>query len=104
MGLMGPRWGAGGPLTVNQALHFIVPSPQVGLVVCGQCPGGEGATPAAADTTGTRVLFALPLVPRRASEALRLAGCWPVRRARLALALASFFRGTALAPVGRCPA
>lgn len=109
MGSMGARWGAGGPLTVNQAFHFIVPSPQVGLVVCGQRPGGEGATPAAADTTGTSVLFALPLLPRRASEALWLAGCWhvltgPVRGARLALTLASFFRGATLTPVGRCPA
>lgn len=96
----------GGPLTVNQTFQFVVPTPQVGLAVCPQRPVGEGALLAAADT---RVLFARPFVPRRASEALRLPGCWhfatrPVWRGRLALTLPPFLYGAALTPVGRCPA
>lgn len=85
---------------MNQAFQFVVPCPQVGLAVHPQRPSGEGALLAAANTRGTLVLFARPLVPRRASEALRLPGCW---RGRLALTLEPFFHGLALAPVGRCP-
>lgn len=98
--------GAGGPLTVHQTLQLVVTSPQIGLAVRPQRPGGEGALLAAADT---RVLFTRLLVPRRASEALRLPGCWhfatrPAWRGRLAQTLSPFFYGAALNPVGRYPA